>query len=379
MDRIGCFAVTGSWPESCVAGTARVDFAGWHPREAWSASCRNVAGSLRCPCGTWGPCGRPVVAAFGQARPRGQGGNRFMAGRRSRSRRRVSPVRALRGCRRAGGRRPPVTPRATCTCRVFTRRSRVRVPRFRRRCAASLVWLRPCGPTLPLRSELAGSGRNYGRRPVVRANACVNGWRARCTVGRWRWSRTTALLLADCSRFVADWCSSRAPVRASGARTSMAADSGAAIHPGTCARVPSSWRTSIVVPRNGRRRTTSTSAPARGWNGQWVLLGPPGIGQYVAVLPRDTPLHCAADDAGDLEVIDALLRGERARPLWPGRRKRPAIAGARRGVIRCGVGCGRMSCVVTEVRSALRAVTARGGGNGWSLRGPVAYDWEVKG
>ena len=33
----------------------------------------------------------------------------------------------------------PGTFRVTCTCRVFTRRSRVRVPRFRRRCAASLV------------------------------------------------------------------------------------------------------------------------------------------------------------------------------------------------------------------------------------------------
>ena len=168
----------GLWPKRCVAGTARRDFAGVDPREAWVASCRTVAGSLRCPCGIGEPCGRPVVAAFGQARPRGQLGNR------------VGPV----GVALAGGSLQvtlcadvaapeaavaPGTLRVTCTCRVFTRRSRVRVPRFRRRCAASLVKLGPCGPTLPLRSELAGSGWNYGRRRVMRANVCVNGWRAR--------------------------------------------------------------------------------------------------------------------------------------------------------------------------------------------------------
>ena len=75
MDRIGCFVTTGLWPERCVAGTARRDFAGVNPREAWVASCRTVAESLRCPCGIAGePCGRPVVAAFGQARPRGRWG-----------------------------------------------------------------------------------------------------------------------------------------------------------------------------------------------------------------------------------------------------------------------------------------------------------------
>ena len=74
MDRIGCFVTTGLWPERCVAGTARGDFAGVNPREAWVASRRTVAGSLRCPCGIGEPCGRPVVAAFGQARPRGRRG-----------------------------------------------------------------------------------------------------------------------------------------------------------------------------------------------------------------------------------------------------------------------------------------------------------------
>ena len=46
----------------------------WSPREAWVASYRTVAGSLRCPCGTGEPCGRPVVACRRSARPRGQRG-----------------------------------------------------------------------------------------------------------------------------------------------------------------------------------------------------------------------------------------------------------------------------------------------------------------
>ena len=138
MDRIGCFVTTGLWPERCVAGTARRDFAGVNPREAWVASCRTVAGSLRCPCGIGEPCGRPMVAAFGQARPRGQRGIGYgQSALRSPEGRPGS-----RSARMSPRRRPPSPPVRFVshgTCRVFTRRSRVRVPRFRRRCAVPLV------------------------------------------------------------------------------------------------------------------------------------------------------------------------------------------------------------------------------------------------
>ena len=137
MDRIGCFVATGLWPERCVAGTARLDFAGVDPREAWVASCRTVAGSLRCPCGIGEPCGRPVVAAFGQARPRGRRGiglgpvGVVLAG--------VPGWRFARMSPRRRSPSPPVRFVSHGTCRVFTRRRRVRVPRFRRRCAVPLV------------------------------------------------------------------------------------------------------------------------------------------------------------------------------------------------------------------------------------------------
>ena len=46
---------------------------------------------------------------------------------------------------------------------------------------APCLWceLGPVGPTLPLRSELAGSGADYGRRRVMRANVCVTAGRRR--------------------------------------------------------------------------------------------------------------------------------------------------------------------------------------------------------
>ena len=71
---------TGLWPERCVAGTA---------------------GLLRGPCGPGG-CARPVVAAFGQARPRGRRGIGYgQPALRSPGDR---PGSRLRGCPRAGGR-----------------------------------------------------------------------------------------------------------------------------------------------------------------------------------------------------------------------------------------------------------------------------------
>ena len=61
-------------PNGVLPGPPGSTSRAWDPREAWMASCRTVAGLLRCPCGTGEPCGRPVVAAFGQARPRGRRG-----------------------------------------------------------------------------------------------------------------------------------------------------------------------------------------------------------------------------------------------------------------------------------------------------------------
>ena len=173
----GASLTTGLWPERCVAGTAgSTSRAGTRGRHGWphaalsQARCVALAGR--------GAVRRPVVAAFGQARPRGRRGIG------------LGPVGvalaggSLRLARCAGVAAPeavvaPDTLRVTGTCRVFTRRSRVRVPRFWRRCAVPLVKLGPFGPTVPLRSELAGSGWNYGGRRVMRANVCVNGWRAR--------------------------------------------------------------------------------------------------------------------------------------------------------------------------------------------------------
>ena len=153
----------------------RLDFAGWNPREAWVASRRTVAGSLRRPCRAGGAVRRPVVAAFGQARPRGWRGS--MASLRCACRGR--PVRVCADVAAPGAAAAPATRRVTGTCRVVTRRSRVRVPRFWRRAPCLWCELGPLGPTLPLRSELAGSGADYGRRWVMRANVCVNAGKER--------------------------------------------------------------------------------------------------------------------------------------------------------------------------------------------------------
>ncbi len=123
MDRIECFVTTGLWPERCVAGTAGSTSRagtrgryGWPPAALSQRRCVALAGR--------GAVRRPVVAAFGRARPRGRRGIRVwpasvaLAG--------GVPVGALRGCLRGGGRWCPGTLRVTCTCRVFTRRSRVR-------------------------------------------------------------------------------------------------------------------------------------------------------------------------------------------------------------------------------------------------------------
>ena len=117
------------------------------------------------------PCGRPVVAAFGQARPRGRRGIGLW------------PV----GVARAGGSprfalcadvAAPEAAVAPGTLRVAWHLPRghapepVRVPRFRRRCAASLVWLGPVGRTSPLRTELAGRWAGLWTTPG-NARKCV--------------------------------------------------------------------------------------------------------------------------------------------------------------------------------------------------------------
>ena len=205
MDRIGCFVTTGFWPERCVAGTARLDFAGSEPAGGVGGLLPHCRRRAAWPWRAGEPCGRPVVAAFGQARPRGRRGIG------------LGPVGvalaggSLRVARCADVAAPeatvaPDTLRVTVTCRVFTRRSRVRVPRFWRRCAVPLVKLGPCGPTLPLRSELAGSGWNYGRRRVMRANVCVNAWRARGPAMAGQAKRPAIAGRARCSLFVASLC-----------------------------------------------------------------------------------------------------------------------------------------------------------------------------
>ena len=167
---------TGLWPERCVAGTAGSTSRagtrgryGWPPAALSQARCVALAGR--------GAVRRPVVAAFGQARPRGRRGIGYgQPALRSPGVSRLARYADVSAAEAAGA---PDTLGVTDICRVFTRRSRVRVPRLWRRCAVPLVKLGPFGPTVPLRSELAGSGRNYGPRRVMRANVCVNAWRAR--------------------------------------------------------------------------------------------------------------------------------------------------------------------------------------------------------
>ena len=137
MDRIGGFVTTGLWPERCVAGTARLDFAGSEPAGGVGGllpHCRRIAalplrdrGAVRSP--------RSSLPSVGTSPwPNGESG---MASRRCAGR--VSPVRACANVAAPEAASLPVRLVSHGTCRVFTRRSRVRVPRFRRRCAASLV------------------------------------------------------------------------------------------------------------------------------------------------------------------------------------------------------------------------------------------------
>ena len=177
----GCFVAMGLWPKRCATGTARLDFAGSEPAGGMGGllpHCRRIA-AFR------GPCGRPVVAAVGRHVPRGQEGIG------------LGPAGvALAGCPRFARCADVAAPEAAVapvrfvshgTCRVFTRRSRVRVPRFRRRCAASLMRTRTGRPNVAARDG-AGlvSGRIIGQSGGVwqrlgggAAGNCVNAGSAR--------------------------------------------------------------------------------------------------------------------------------------------------------------------------------------------------------
>ena len=133
MDRIGCLLLWACGPNGVSPGppgsTSRASTRGrrgWPPAALSQDRC--VRGAVRSPRG----------GCLRSARPRGQRGIG------------LGPV----GIALAGGsprftlarlsprRRPPSLPVRFVShgiCRVFTRRSRVRVPRFRRRCAASQV------------------------------------------------------------------------------------------------------------------------------------------------------------------------------------------------------------------------------------------------
>ena len=155
MDRIGLLAAMGLWPNGVLPGPPGSTFAGFDPREAWVASCRTVAGSPRC--------------------------------------------RALRGCRRAGGRRRP----RYASCHMHLPRCHAPEPRTGASVQASVRV--PLMRTRTGRSDIAArrgagllKGRIIGEDGGVWqrlgggaggdcANAAVpSGWR--------RWLRTTGRL-----------------------------------------------------------------------------------------------------------------------------------------------------------------------------------------
>ena len=72
MDRIGCLQLRACGPNGCVAGTARATSRAGNPREAWVASCRTVAGSLRSGSRAVAPWWLPSVRHV----PRGRRRNR---------------------------------------------------------------------------------------------------------------------------------------------------------------------------------------------------------------------------------------------------------------------------------------------------------------
>jgi len=168
MDRIGCLLLWACGPNGVLPGppgsTSRDSTRGrhgWPPAALSQDRCVALAGRE--------PCGRPHRSLPSVGTSPWPTGNQ------------VWPVGvALAGCprfalARMSPRRRPLSPPVRFvshgTCRVFTRRSRVRVPRFWRRRAAPLLKLGPWGPTLPLRSELAGSGWGLSGKTAAFGNA----------------------------------------------------------------------------------------------------------------------------------------------------------------------------------------------------------------
>ena len=104
MDRIGLLVAMGLWPKRCVAGTARLDFAGSEPAGGMGGllpHCRRIAalplrdrGAVRSPRGGLPSVGTSPWPMGNRVWPVGAA----LAG---------VPGSRLRGCRRAGGRRRP--------------------------------------------------------------------------------------------------------------------------------------------------------------------------------------------------------------------------------------------------------------------------------
>ena len=185
MGRIGCFAAMGLWPNGVLPGDRPARLRGLAPAGDGSPPaalsqdrCIALAGlgtvrSPRCGCLRSGTSPWPA-------------GNRFRASRRC-ARRRIAPVRALRGCRPAGGRRRP---RYAFVSHALAASSRAGAAYG---CPGSgvgapLLWceLGPVGPTCRSRWSGLGSGWIIGQGGGVwqrlRGGAggnCANAGRAR--------------------------------------------------------------------------------------------------------------------------------------------------------------------------------------------------------
>ena len=135
MDRIGCLLLRACGPNGVLPGPPGSTSRARSPREACLLPhCRRIAAL---PWRAGEPCGRPVVAAFGQAHPRGRRG----IGYGQSALRSPGVVPGSRSARLPPRRRPPSPPVRFVshgTCRVFTRRSLVRVPRRRHALSVSL-------------------------------------------------------------------------------------------------------------------------------------------------------------------------------------------------------------------------------------------------
>ena len=74
MDRIGCLLLWARGPNGVLPGPPGSTSRASNPREAWVASCRTVAGSLRLPLRDRGAVRSPRGSCLRSARPRGRRG-----------------------------------------------------------------------------------------------------------------------------------------------------------------------------------------------------------------------------------------------------------------------------------------------------------------